>query len=277
VSGGTSSYRGRFDYVDDRYGLTAEHMLIGQHFTPEVGYVRRADFRRSFGQARFSPRPKHSTRIRKLTWQGSYDYVTDAPGTTVQNREANGLFRIDFHTSDQAIVEHSREYELLPARFPIAPGVVVPAGGYRYDTTRVSYVLGQQRTVSGRITASTGHLYDGTKSEVTYGGRLGLAPQFSMEPGVVLDWVRLPFGDFNERLLNSRFTITPSARMLISSLVQYNAGARSLSSSIRLRWEYTGGSELFVVYSDGRNSAGPGFPDLMNRTFAIKATRLVRF
>src|SRR4029450_10031117 len=27
VSGGTSSYRGRFDYVDDRYGLAAEHML----------------------------------------------------------------------------------------------------------------------------------------------------------------------------------------------------------------------------------------------------------
>jgi hypothetical protein len=277
AGGNKASYRTRFDYTDDRYGAAAEHMLVGAAFRPDVGYVRRTDFRRSFGQARFSPRPANHPLIRKLTWQGSYDYVTDAPGTTVQNREANGLFRIDFHTSDQAIVEHSREYELLPARFPIAPGVVVPAGGYRYDTTRVSYVLGQQRTVSGRITASTGHLYDGTKSEVTYGGRLGLAPQFSMEPGVVLDWVRLPFGDFNERLLNSRFTITPSARMLISSLVQYNAGARSLSSSIRLRWEYTGGSELFVVYSDGRNSAGPGFPDLMNRTFAIKATRLVRF
>jgi hypothetical protein len=65
--------------------------------------------------------------------------------------------------------------------------------------------------------------------------------------------------------------------MLISSLVQYNAGANSLSSSIRLRWEYTGGSELFVVYSDGRNTLGSGLPALQNRTFAVKATRLVRF
>jgi len=277
AGGNKASYRGRFDYTDDRYGAAAEHMLVGAAFRPDVGYVRRTDFRRTFGQARFSPRPTNHPFIRKLTWQGSYDYITDATGVTVENREAAGLFRIDFHTSDQLIAEYSREYELLPARFPIAPGVVVPAGGYRYDTSRVSYVLGQQRKVSGRVTASAGHLYGGTKSEVTYGGRLGLAPQFSMEPGVVLDWVRLPFGDFNERLLNSRFTITPSARMLISSLVQYNAGARSLSSSVRLRWEYTGGSELFVVYSDGRNSAGPGFPDLMNRTFAIKATRLMRF
>ena len=53
-------------------------MLIGRDFRPEVGYVRRTDFRRSFGQARFSPRPKASRLIRKLTWQGSFDYVTDA-------------------------------------------------------------------------------------------------------------------------------------------------------------------------------------------------------
>ena len=173
--------------------------------------------------------------------------------------------------------DYSREYELLPATFTIAPGVVVPAGGYTYETSRVSYVLGQQRKVSGRLSAATGTLYDGTKSEVTYSGRWGVVPQFSIEPGVTLDWVQLPYGDFTARLVSSRFTVTPSARMLISSLVQYNAGANSLSSSVRLRWEYTGGSELFVVYSDGRNTLAGGFPALQNRTFAIKATRLVRF
>jgi hypothetical protein len=272
-----ASYRGRVDYTDDRYGAAAEHMLIGRDFRPDVGYVRRTDFRRSFGQARFSPRPKASKLVRKLTWQGSFDYVTDAAAANVLNREASGLFRIDFHTSDQLIFEQSREYELLPDRFPIAPDVVVPAGGYSFDTSRVTYVLGQQRRLSGRLSAASGTLYGGTKSEVTYSGRWGVVPQFSMEPGLTIDWVHLPYGDFTARLLNSRFTVTPSARMLISSLVQYNADANSLSSSIRLRWEYTGGSELFVVYSDGRNTLPSGFPALVNRTFAIKATRLVRF
>ena len=53
--------------------------------------------------------------------------------------------------------------------------------------------------------------------------------------------------------------------------------AKTLTSSARLRWEYTGGSELFVVYSDGRDTRNVGFPGLLNRTFAIKATRLFRF
>jgi hypothetical protein len=75
-----------------------------------------------------------------------------------------------------------------------------------------------------------------------------------MEPGVTIDWVRLPYGDFAARLVSSRFAITPSARMVVSSLVQYNAGANSFTSSIRLRWEDTGGRELFVVYGDRRNT-----------------------
>jgi hypothetical protein len=45
----------------------------------------------------------------------------------------------------------------------------------------------------------------------------------------------------------------------------------------RLRWEYTGGGDLFVVYSDGRETRTAGLPGLLNRTFAIKATRLFRF
>ncbi len=56
--------------------------------------------------------------------------------TTVQSREAAGLFRVDFQSSDQASAEYTREFERLPDRFVIAPGVVVPAGGYTATTGR---------------------------------------------------------------------------------------------------------------------------------------------
>jgi len=272
-----ASYRGRFDYTNDRYGASAEHLLIDRNFAPQVGYVRRTDVRRSFGQLRFSPRPRRSSVIRKLTWQTSGDYVTDASASTLQRRELSGLFRIEFQSSDQVSVDHSREFELLPTRFTIAPGVVVPAGSYSYSTTRLTYALGQQRKVSGRLSAASGTLYEGTKTELAYGGRWGVASRFSLEPSITLNWVHLPYGDFTARLVSSRFTVTPSARMLISSLVQFNIDTHNLNSSARLRWEYTGGSELFAVYSDGRDTRNTGFPGLLNRTLAIKVTRLVRF
>ena len=37
------------------------------------------------------------------------------------------------------------------------------------------------------------------------------------------------------------------------------------------------GSELFVVYSDGRDTVPKGFPQLLNRAFIVKMNRLSRF
>ena len=55
AKGDQSSYRGRFDYAGDRYGLQVEHLLVGDKFSPDIGFMRRTDFRRSTIGARFSP------------------------------------------------------------------------------------------------------------------------------------------------------------------------------------------------------------------------------
>jgi len=64
----------------------------------------------------------------------------------------------------------------------------------------------------------------------------------------------------------------------VSALVQYNSSAGSVSTNARLRWEYTPGSELFIVYNDERDrDAVAGAPGLLNRSFVIKINRLFRF
>ena len=68
-----------------------------------------------------------------------------------------------------------------------------------------------------------------------------------------------------------------SARALVTGLVQYNSTTFAVSSSVRFRWEHQPGSDLFVVYSDGRTTDVRGFPLLQNRAFVVKLTRLFRF
>ena len=46
---------------------------------------------------------------------------------------------------------------------------------------------------------------------------------------------------------------------------------------MRVRWEYSPGSELFVVYSDGRNTDVEWFPQLQGRVLAAKITYLLWF
>ena len=63
----------------------------------------------------------------------------------------------------------------------------------------------------------------------------------------------------------------------MSTLVQYNSSTSSWSSNVRVRWEYSPGSELFVVYSDGRNPDVEWFPQLQSRVLAAKITYLLWF
>ena len=277
VHGDDQSYRGRFSYAGDRYGLEVDRLVVESNFNPEVGFVRRTDFAMSSLTARFSPRLRRSRLVRMLTFQTDVDYLSDAAGDTLEDRSISGRFGVEFNSSDEVVVIATRQYERLPFDFAISPGVVVPAGGHNYDTLNVTYNLGQQRMISGRLAASYGSFYEGTRTSVTYSGRLGLSAHFGVEPNIALNWVHLPYGDFDARLVGMRFGVAPTARLGFSALTQFNPSLHSLSSSARMRWEYSPGSELFVVYSDGRDSASRSYPALQNRSFAVKLTRLLRF
>ena len=92
-----------------------------------------------------------------------------------------------------------------------------------------------------------------------------------------LNWVDLTEGQFTTRLLSNRATFTVTPRMFVSGLVQYNSSSNAMSTNLRLRWEYSPGSELFVVYTDERDTALTGVPDLKNRAFVVKMNRLFQF
>ena len=196
----------------------------------------------------------------------------------MQNRGAAANFDMEFNSGDSLGVDYQRDYEFIPRDFTIATGVVVPKGGYDYSSLSLGYNVGQQRKVSGRLSASVGSFYgDGTKKEASYSGYVGFGSHFAVEPAASLAWVDLPYGQFTARVVSARSIVTPNPRMMLSGLMQFNAATHSLSSSARLRWEYRPGSELFVVYSDGRNTLTGGVPDVVNRSLAVKITRLLRY
>jgi hypothetical protein len=276
-TGNAQSYRGRFDWNADRYGVNVEHLFVGEDFTPEVGFLRRSAFRRSYGQLRFSPRPQRLPGVRRLRYEVSADYITGAVSRKVESEEYQATFNVELNNGDFINAEASQAYEALAVPFDVARGVTVPVGGYRFNQGKVSYYMGPQRRVNGGITIGHGGFYDGTLTEVTWRGRIEFTPQFYLEPSVSRNRVLTPFGDANTDLVSTRWTYTVTPRMFVAALIQYQSRSQSMSTNVRFRWEYQPGSELFVVYSDGRDTQAAAGAGLQNRTFAEKATRLFRF
>jgi hypothetical protein len=271
-----TSYKGEVDYAGDRYGAHAEHLYIGDQFIPDIGFLRRSDISRSFGQFRFSPRIPGSKTIRKLYFIESMLYVETTDGR-VDTRDWRGEFDIEFQNSDKFVASYGGTYEFVPRPTEIV-GLIIPTGPYDYASTLVGYIFGQQRRLSGAVSVQTGSFYDGDKTSFSISqGRFNATPQLSIEPTYLGNWVHLPQGSSITHLVGSRITYTMSPTMFVSALLQYNTGASTVSSNIRLRWEYRPGSELFVVYNDQRDTLSPGFSELQNRAFIVKVNRLFRF
>ena len=277
VEGRDTSYRANVNYNGDRYGLQYEKLRVNEHFNPEVGFLRRSAFDRQFGSLRFSPRPKRSRRVRKYSYSLNYDYIANPDGR-LESRDVNAGYGITFQNGDGFSAQVGRSYELLPSPFTIAPGIRLPVGGYGFGDGTLSWSQGNQHKIAGTLSVSRGSFYDGNRTTLGYsGGRIELSPRFSLEPGVSLNWVDLTEGQFMTRLLSNRATFTVTPRMFFSGLVQYNSSAKAMSTNMRLRWEYRPGSELFVVYTDERDTALTGVPDLKNRAFVVKVNRLFQF
>ena len=276
------SYQGRFNYGGDRYGFQAEHLLVEKNFIPEVGFLRRDNFRRTYTTGRFSPRPRSLNNIRQFRFEGSFDYIEAADLGIVETRQSQLGFSTELESSDRFGVSVADNYEFLHREFTPGPDdIAFPVGGYSFFDVEGRYSPGAQRRLNGTLTVRAGEYFDGNIRSVGFSrGRMEITQQLSMEPSVSVNWIDSPRGAFRTDLIVSRVNYTFTPRMFFSGLIQYNSSSNTVSNNLRLRWEYSPGSELFVVYTEDRETdplRPDRFSDLRNRGFVVKMNRLFRF
>ena len=276
------SYQGRVNYAGDLYGFQAEHLVVEDNFIPEVGFLRRDNFRRSYGTARYSPRPRSLAGIRQFRLEGSYDYIETADLGIVETRQSQLAFETELENSDRFGFSVADNFEFLHEEFTPGPDeVAFPVGGYQFFDVEGTYSPGAQRRMNGTFTVRAGDYFNGTIRSVEFRqGRMEVTERLSLEPSVSVNWIDSPQGAFRTDLLVSRVNLSFTPRMFFSGLIQYNSSTNTVSNNLRLRWEYQPGSELFVVYTEDRltDPLRPDrFSELRNRGFVVKVNRLFRF
>ena len=278
LNSGNESYVGRASYGGDRYGLSADYTVVGDNFNPEVGLVRRDNFRRYSNFVRFSPRPGSIESIRQVRLFVRYERIESLNGGVLETEVWSGGPSVEFENSDQLSVFGAVNFERLEVPLGVSSTVAVPAGDYDFNSVTFRYSLGGQRRVSGSFSFQIGEFYDGTLRSLQYNrGRISVLDRFSLEPSVSFNDVKLPAGDFTTTLVGLRADYAFSPLMFVGGLVQYDSDSDSFSTNLRFRWEYAPGSEFFAVYTDERSTLGSGIPELETRAFVLKINRLLRF
>ena len=282
LRGNDESYRSSFNYAADKWGASIDHLMVGDDFNPEVGFVRRKDFRQTSTSGRFSPRPESISWMRRLSLQGNLEYLENERIGFVESRNWGGSFQIEFENGDGFSINSRESYENLIEDTDIS-GATIPLGRYSFRDVQVSYIFGPQRRMSGNVSVRKGSFYSGDITSVGFSrGRIEVLPQLSVEPSIEFNWISLPDqqefeGEFNQHVTRARVSYSLSPRTFVSALVQYNAGSDTFSNNFRLRWEWAPGSELFIVYTEERiTDVFDRWSELSNRGLVIKVNRLLR-
>jgi hypothetical protein len=282
IGGGDDmNYRAYLDYNADRYGVQVDHVTVEPRFDPQIGFVRRRDMRKNLGMFRFSPRPKNAKLVRKYTFSLQGSVIHNTAGR-LETREGIGKFQMDLQSGDSLSANYSQNYEFVPVPFRIASGqpggVTLPVGGYEFGSGQIQYNFGRQRNVSGNVSVNHGSFYDGNKTTWSISsGRFNVSPRLSVEPSYSVNQIELSAGEFRTHLLTTRTTFTVTPLMFTTALLQYNSSSNTFAMNVRFRWEYSPGSEFFVVYNDQRDTFGPATATLQNRAVVVKVNRVFRF
>ena len=270
-----ASYMGQFRYDTDLFDVSAERLYLGEDFNPGMGFVRRRDFTKDGASVQFSPRPRGIKAIRQFEFKAQVDNYDRLDGE-METREYRFEGRAILESSDRLVMDYSRTEERLLDGFSLSSEVTVPAGDYRFSRTGLRVWLGTHRAVSGYLRYEFGDFFGGTRREVSYWGRAEVNQRFSMEPNISLNWITVPQGEVRAQVSRLRATYTVSPRSFVGALVQYNSAAQLVSANVRFRWEYSPGSDVFVVFSTNRDG-DDGLAGLTDRALVVKFTRLFRF
>jgi len=265
-----------FDYNSDLWRASLSHMDIGARFNPEVGFIRRTDFRLSNASIEYAPRPKQSSVIRQFEYRLEGSYRSDHENQMLDN-EVEASFSIKFQNSAELSFEVERQSEFIDFDWEVREGFLIPKGTYSGFMCHLNAESDKSRPIAGTIDIDYGNYYSGRQASLGLTGTITRIRQLRMELDYRHNDIRLPDGKFRTNTLGLRMFYFFSTDLYVKAYLQwnddkfYNAGRERVISDILLRWIYSPACNLYVVYNDAR-LAGPGPDEIINRTLMLKVT-----
>ena len=261
------------NYNWDGWRFGATYTEVGSGFNPEVGFLRRTDFRKYSGIIFRTMRYSEESALLEIrphiVFRGfwGFDGFRQTSWLHIDNHWV-WKSRFEIHTGFNVTGEG------VQVPFEINPGVVVPAGTYDHVEAQIFISTNESKPVSFRSFVFAGGAFGGTKFTASPTLNVRLGDRFNAEFGLVHSNFSLPAGDFTVNVLRSRLAYNFTPSIFVQSLIQYNNVSKLLSSNVRFGWLQKANSGLFVVFNGTRQRDHLFIPGDPTSPFDETASRL---
>jgi Carbohydrate family 9 binding domain-like len=251
-------------YPNEPYGGELRIKQIGKNFTPALGFVNRSAIRQYDGRFQYRDRGLFGLRWYDAGAQG---FLVTGLNNHVESQEYGLFTGVNFRTTDSIYGRVLYDYEDVPTTFKVAGKVPVQAGQYSWFNINPYFSTSTGRSVFFRGSIICCSFYNGNYFNFDLRTDWRITPTFQFVPHYAYTYVDLPGGLLNIHLFATDFIINFTPDMQIFSQLQYDNISQRFALSMRYRWEYEPGQEIFA--SVGQSALVPG------ETFVPRSTQAV--
>ena len=231
----------------------------------------RTGIRKYRNQIFYSPRPE-ALGIRQIFMGNDHVYITDREGNLESQTNSLAPYVL-FNNGSFLFGGWEYNAEGLKEPFEIRDDVEIPVGEYRFNRVNASFAFDQSRRIAPSVFYSDGQFYNGTLRSISLGVETKLHNRVRVNAFYSRNDVSLPVegGQFTTNLLILRGVVAFSPRAFVRALIQFNDDSQESLANVLFRYTYRPGSDLFVVYNEDRDVAGPRSM-LTHRELLVKLT-----
>ena len=271
----SSFHSGRIDsrFDNDLFSFVTVYEDVGNNFNPEVGFVDRKGIRQYYGEVGYKPRPTFIPYVREMEFESSFEYYEDRAGHLSSRRTELSWFT-EFKNSATFAYRPFEDFtDVLTEPFEIRPGIVIPAGSYRFNRPQIEATSDTSKRIVLTALYEWGGFYSGNRDAIE--GAITFRPNahLLLEFSESFNKVRLAQGNFTTNLFVGRVNYNFSRKLLTSALMQLNSAARISALNVRLRYIYGPNSDFFVIYNQ---TSGRGL-ERPSHSLQFKLTRSFTF
>ena len=259
-------------YADDFWDFGLSYTDIGGNFDSELGFVPRTDIRKIKLNTGVGPRPRF-LGLRQSFFMNNLTYIEDHTGRLQSRSIFTGVWN-SFQDGSQLFLGYGRNFERLDEDFEIKDGIIIPVGGYSFNSFSAMYRSDRSRDVALGGDVQFGEFYSGHLASIGAESFLKVSRNFNMELQVSRNRFDLPVpgGRFSTTIAGGRFIYSFTPSLYAKAFLQWNDSEDLFKSNVLVRWIYKPGASIFFIYNETRNLVG-GAP-IEDRTIMLKASFL---
>jgi hypothetical protein len=250
----------------------------GTGFEPGIGFEMIDDFIASAPSLRYTwISPEASWLQSHNIWLFNYVFFR-VPDYSLMIYNLNPTWSFSSKNSWMGSVGPVYRIDQLEEDFELTDSVIVPAGRYEYLSGELMLQTPGTSSFYTIFMFAGGGYFDGYKISPSIQPKWNLGASVELGGIYRLDLIRFPdrMQSLNNHIAGLRALYMFSTKLSLSAFVQYNSAINKVLSNIRFRYNPKEGTDLYVVFNEGRNTMlereVPNLPVYDARNITVKFT-----